>query len=416
MRVLFVNRMASMARGGGETFDLEMARELVRRGMDVSILSGKPILRRRRLTPKDWWYSESDGGLPPIADHALRTPYFGWFPWDKFPGGWRLRVADFKLFERAAARWAFDRRHLYDAIHVCELLFFVREFRRLESRYGPNPNRPKLILRITAPDFYDPEGAIALADAVIASGATMERLHARGFPVAWNIPNAVDTRLFKPRCTTERARFSWPESNFLVLYVARFQAVKNHEMLLDAFRLLLETQPGARLVLAGSGPLEPRIRKKASILGISNRVSFLGEVAYHQLASLYSIADVAVISSDYESFSFTALEAMASGLPLVTTATDWVPRLLGVSPADMEGLKSERRVIETCGGAVTPVGDARMFAEGLARLAKNAALRKQMGAWNRARVEREFSWPSSGDAMLALYRALNILKSSPPDT
>ena len=90
MKILFVNRMASMVRGGGETFDLEISRYLQKIGCEVLFLSGIPVF--------------GDALIP--VTHApsftLRTPYTGKFRWDQVRGGWRLRWADFWLFETGA--------------------------------------------------------------------------------------------------------------------------------------------------------------------------------------------------------------------------------------------------------------------------------------------------------------------------
>ena len=89
--------MAAMVRGGGETFDLEISRHLDRLGCATSLLAGLPLI----------------GGpaAPPERERVryIRTPYTGWFPWDRVRGGWRLRMADFRWFERRAAAWAARR-------------------------------------------------------------------------------------------------------------------------------------------------------------------------------------------------------------------------------------------------------------------------------------------------------------------
>ena len=85
LSVLFVNRMAAMERGGGETFDLEIARHLQSQGCTISFLTGIPLfggLRRKDLF---------SGFRSPVSSFHVRSPYFGWFPWDKVRGGWRLR-------------------------------------------------------------------------------------------------------------------------------------------------------------------------------------------------------------------------------------------------------------------------------------------------------------------------------------
>lgn len=429
-RVLFVNRMASMVRGGGETFDLEIARHLAKLGCHVTFLTGLPLLGRAKLGPADWWGEGKDpksevrisncgcsvsdsedrisNGGSPISDFGfrissfrIRTPYLGWFPWDKVRGGWRVRWADFVMFEKAAAAWAWKRRGDFDVIQVCELVTFVHEWKRLASHSSiapsPHSSAPPVVMRLTAPDFHDPHGALAAADAVIASGTTMQKMREGARPDCVNIQNGVDTEWFRPHPTSFRREQGWADDDRIVLFVARFQAVKNHAMLVEAFRAVAQAEPKARLVLAGSGPLESDIRSRCAQGGLQDRVTFLGEVPFRRVADLYAAADVNVISSDYESFSFAVLEGMASGLPHVVTATQWVPTLIGGTSAQPGACP---------GGMVVPVGDARAFADAVRQLLLDVDLRRSMGAWNRERVVKEFGWAASAEKLIRVYRGL----------
>ncbi len=400
MRILFINRMAAMVRGGGETFDLEMARHLAALGCEVTFLTGIPLFGKARLGPAEWWGGGSADFRFQISEVHIRTPYLGWFPWDKVRGGWRVRWADFVMFERAAVRWAWAHRAQFDVIQVCELVTVVNEWKHLSSQPSP-----PIAMRLTAPDFFDPHGALQKADAVIASGTTMKRMQAGPRPDCHNIPNGVDTGLFRPHPTSFRTQQGWADDDFIILSVARFQAVKNHAMLVEAFRRVLAEEPRARLVLAGSGPLEASVRAACAAAGVTARVSFLGERPFDQVADLYASAQVAVISSDYESFSFVALEAMATGLPLVVTATEWVPGLIG--RADVKSGMGE-----VPGGLVSPMGDAGAFAQALLRLIRDPAERARMGVWNRDRAMRDFGWTTSARTLLEVYRALSRIRGA----
>jgi glycosyltransferase involved in cell wall biosynthesis len=306
LRVLFVNRMACLERGGGETFDLEISRHLARAGAQVTCLCGAPLLRPAPL---------------PVA--GVKTP---------------------------------------------------------------------VVMRLTAPNYYDPRGGVPQADALIASGTSIQKLRERGHAAVVDIPNAVDADLFRPQASGFRARNGIGRDEFVALYVARFQAFKNHAMLLEAFALFTREHPAARLVLAGSGPLRERCEQQAEALGIAGQVLFLGEVPFDNLPAVYAAADVKVISSDYESFCFAAIEAMSAGVPVLTTDCAWVPRLV----ADGAGM-------------VVPVGDAEAFAAGLKKLADNPALRQRMGATGRQQVLERHTWPASAERLMRLYRRLSTL-------
>ena len=368
LRVLFVNRMACLERGGGETFDLEISRHVARAGAQVSFLSGAPLF-----------------GPPPMplaGAQMLHTPWLRRFPWDKVKGGWRIRHAEFDWFEWRAARWVAKHADQFDVVQVCELpnLVYWAKKRGVKT---------PLVMRLTAPNYYDPRGGVPLADALIASGTSIQKLRERGHAAVVDIPNAVDADLFRPQASDFRKKQGIGSDEFVALYVARFQAFKNHRMLLDAFARFVQGHPASRLVLAGSGPLRERTEQQAAELGIAERVLFLGEVPYGELPSVYAAADVKVISSDYESFCFAAIEAMSTGLPVLTTDCAWVPRL-----------------VEDGAGVVVPVGDVEAFAAGLKRLADNPALRQRMGATGRQHVLERHTWPTSAEKLLRLYREL----------
>jgi glycosyltransferase involved in cell wall biosynthesis len=360
--------MACLERGGGETFDLEIARHLARTGVEVAFLSSAPLF--------------GPVPLPIEGAVALRSPWLRRFPWDKVKGGWRVRVKEFEFFEWRAARWAARHADGFDVVQVCELPSFVHWFKQLR------PGTP-VVLRLTAPNEHDPRGGAARADAIIASGASIQRLRERGRADVVDVPNAVDADRFRPQPSGFRTRHGIPPGDFVAIYAARFQAFKNHAVLIDAFGRFAQSHPAARLVLAGDGPLRERCVRQAAERGLGGQVLFLGEVPYADLPAVYAAADAKVISSDYESFCFAALEAMSTGLPVLTTDCGWVPRLV----ADGAGL-------------VVPVGDAAALAEGLARLADDPGLRRALGAAGRRLVLERHTWPASAGTLAALYRRL----------
>lgn len=371
MRILFVNRMASMERGGGETFDLEISKRLQPMGCEISFLSGIPVFGRARLP------------ITHATSHVLRTPHTGRFPWDKVKAGWRLRLADFWLFEHRAAAWALRRQDDFDIVQVCELPFFVDAWKRKDGRLP-------VVMRLTAPNYWDGLGAVAKADAVIASGVTYERVKADARADCVEVSNAVDTDLFRPHESPFRATHGIGSDELVALYVARFQDFKNHALLVEAFRLFVREWPKGRLVLVGSGPLEKRVKAQCHQLGLDDKVLFLGEVPFEQLPDIYAAADIKAISSEFESFCFAALEAMATELPIVTTDCGWVPELI----------RGE------CGGRVVPQSEPAALGRALLELAGQPERRREMGRFNRRHVADTYSWEHSAQSLSALYQGL----------
>lgn len=156
---------------------------------------------------------------------------------------------------------------------------------------------------------------------------------------------------------------------FTLIYAGRFSQEKNPMLVLQAFLKLRRVVPDARLILVGSGPEEESLRRTAADWTLGEAVSIRPWT--DDLASVYAEADVAVLGSDREGYGRFPAEAMSYGLPVVMTDV---------------GLAREV-VRNGTEGFVVPVGDAELFAEALAKLAKEPHVRQQMSAAARRRAE-----------------------------
>lgn len=141
-----------------------------------------------------------------------------------------------------------------------------------------------------------------------------------------------------------RARDGFREKDFLLLSVARLEAVKGHETLLKAFAKFMEqTSQCAYLLLVGSGSLREVLGELAKVLGIADRVKFYGEQS--DVQQFYQMADVCVLASVSESFPYVLLESAREGTAVIATDVGDVGRLITgpeygfkVKPADVSEL------------------------------------------------------------------------------
>ena len=149
--------------------------------------------------------------------------------------------------------------------------------------------------------------------------------------------------------------------------------------------------PEARLRIVGDGPMRPSWEALAADLHLADRVTFAGDVPDATLASAYHTADVFVLPANAraEAFGTVLLEAMAAGLPVVSTelgtGTSWVNQA-GVT------------------GCVVPPRDPHALAHTLRMLLADAALRRRMGRAGRARVHAEFTLARMAERVEAVYR------------
>jgi glycosyltransferase involved in cell wall biosynthesis len=203
------------------------------------------------------------------------------------------------------------------------------------------------------------------------------------------IPNGVDCARFAP-ATPEardvvRRQFGCSPEEVVVGTVGQLRAEKNHERLLRAFARAAAGRP-AKLLLVGDGPLRPELERRAHELGLAGRVVFTGVLT--DPAECYRALDVFALSSDTEQMPIAVLEAMATGLPVVSTDVGDV-RVM-VSP-------------ENC-RFVVPRGDDERYAAALAGLLADRAVWPALGQANREKCLREYSMETMVRAYVRLYR------------
>lgn len=159
----------------------------------------------------------------------------------------------------------------------------------------------------------------------------------------------------------------------LIMQVARFHPVKDHLTGLRAFARLSKEMPEAYLCLIGDGVMKRAIEGRAQEWGVASRVVFLG--IRDDVARLLPAADVFMLSSVSEGVSVTLLEAMATGLPIVTT-------VVGGNPEVVEHEQT---------GLLSPRGDDETLAANLVTLLQNPATRRAYGKAGRMRLLETFT-------------------------
>jgi sugar transferase (PEP-CTERM/EpsH1 system associated) len=168
--------------------------------------------------------------------------------------------------------------------------------------------------------------------------------------------------------------------------VGRLVPVKDHMTLLESMAISRRRNVDAVLAIAGDGPLRSALEARASALGLSGSVRFLGHRPDVEI--VLAAADVFVMSSESEGLSNTVLEAMASALPVAAT------RVGG----------TDEMVLDGCTGLLVDPHSPEALAAALSTLFENPDRARAMGAAGRARAESEFSLPGMIRRYETLYR------------
>lgn len=236
---------------------------------------------------------------------------------------------------------------------------------------------------------------VALSDAVLVLSSE-ERRQWQAFRPAGRIHlvrNPLPPPL-PPDPDTTRDRFGIAAGDPVVLFVGRLITAKG---ILELLAVLADGAPPFHLLVVGEGPLEAEIRRRAAAAGVGARLTLTGYLDGAELQAAYAIADLFVLPTAHsEGLPLVILEAMAAGLPIVTTP------MRGMA----DHLRDERNAL------MVPPGDRAGLATAVARLLADGDLRRRLGAANRDAV-REFSPERVGrDYLAALREALDACRAA----
>ena len=276
----------------------------------------------------------------------LPSPQFSLIPVDGSYYSWREQVllplelsridADVFHFTHFNVPMMFHRPYVV-TVHDVTRFFF------------PGETRPSLFRQLAYERVFS--NAVARAKHVVfVSRATEQDFDALGFMVRKAsrsvIPEAVDVRFFEPALHKELEKIPMLLGTHdpYLLFVGVWMSHKNIDRLLIAFSLLREKYPEYKLVITGKPkPGYRNITDKVREMGLENAVIFPGFVSHELLSALYARASVFMFPSLYEGFGLPPLEAMAAGVPVVSSNVSSMPEVLGdaawyVNPEDPQDI------------------------------------------------------------------------------
>jgi len=186
------------------------------------------------------------------------------------------------------------------------------------------------------------------------------------------IPNFVDPQLFARRADGYHRNALADKDEKIIMHISNFRPVKRIEDVVRVSARVMEAVP-ARLIFVGDGPERPRAEERARSLNIGDRVVFLGK--QESVAELLGVADLFLLPSESESFGLSALEAMASEVPVVGT------RCGGLEEVVDDGIA----------GRLQPVGAVDAMAKSAVEILSTPGLQEEMGKAGRAMAIERYS-------------------------
>jgi len=233
---------------------------------------------------------------------------------------------------------------------------------------------------------------------IAPSGSTRDMLLMEGVPPERIVvqPMGVDLSRFggMARDETFAGSLGIPVADATVLFVGRLVWEKGVYELVHAARLVADAAASrgrsVRFLLAGSGPERSALQREVARLGLERTVFFCGMVSYRDMPRLFALADVFTLPSMprrwwREQFGYVLVEALASGVPVVATATGAIPEVVGEA------------------GIIVPPADHRALADALWSVLDDPQRRALLARAARRRAEEVYDVRNVAGALERLY-------------
>jgi len=194
------------------------------------------------------------------------------------------------------------------------------------------------------------------------------------------MPLGVDIDVFRPLSGVEREAFR------LMTTASADAPLKGLPVLLKAMAVLRPKFPALTLTLIGKPKADGETRRLIDALGLEDAIDYRHGISTEEMVACYAKATVAVVPSLYEGFGLPAIEAMACGVPLVSTNGGALPEVVGEA------------------GKLVDAGDEQALAAAIAGLLLSSSEREQLAAAGRERAIQEYCWDRCAERMVAYYR------------
>jgi N-acetyl-alpha-D-glucosaminyl L-malate synthase BshA len=224
-----------------------------------------------------------------------------------------------------------DLLHVHYAIPHASAAYFAREILKKEGRDIPfiTTLHGTDITLVGKDQTYAPVVTFSIneSDAITAVSSNLKDETYKFFPIEKEIqviPNFVDTSRFHQTDKNHFKKMLAPDGERILAHVSNFRKVKRVEDVIHVFEKVRQAMP-SKLLMIGDGPERQSAEELCRSLSICNDIRFLGK--QEQMDEILSITDLFILPSQYESFGLSALEAMACGVPVISTNAGGLPEI-----------------------------------------------------------------------------------------
>ncbi|UCG58425.1 MAG: glycosyltransferase family 4 protein, partial [Phycisphaerales bacterium] len=251
--------------------------------------------------------------------------------------------------------------------------------------------RLKLDYKILGPLAFKPIWGNAAALVACSEGLKKRALKFMPSASIDVITNGVDLERFHPAGDDKSDKSIAETQPLMLLTVGRLSATKRVDMLIEAVRILTESGPRIHFTVVGGGALEAELKQDVAEAGLGDTIEIAGRIDLEQMPQIYRRGHVFVSASMQEGMSNAMLEAMASGLPIITTRCEGVEELIADN------------------GIVVDRAEPEQIADAIRKVAAEPQTRKSLSIAARKRAEK-FGWDQVARRYSDLY--IRLLQES----
>lgn len=298
--------------GGSGVLATELGKALADKGHQVHFITYQQPVRLNEFNAN-------------IFYHEVRVPTYPLFDYPPYETALSSTMVDVILNNQL------DLLHVHYAIPHASAAYMAKKIVEAQGRYIPviTTLHGTDITLVGRDKTFAPVVTFSInqSDAITAVSDNLRAETYKNFPIEKNIEvihNFVDVQRFRKKPIDAFRKVIAPNNEKILVHASNFRKLKRVE---DVVRIFAEIKKevASKLLLVGDGPERPYAEGLCRELGICEDTRFVGK--QEQIEEILAISDLFLLTSDYESFGLAALEAMAAGVPVVSTNAGGLPEI-----------------------------------------------------------------------------------------
>jgi len=298
--------------GGSGVVATELGIELSKRGHEIHFITYKQPVRLELLSNN-------------VHYHEVNVPEYPLFHYQPYELALSSKLVDMVKLH------GIEILHVHYAIPHAYAAYMAQKMLREDSIYVPivTTLHGTDITLVGSHPFYKPAVTFSInkSDAVTAVSQSLKEDTLRLFDIKNNInvvTNFIDISKYNYHFTDCQRDMMADENEKIITHISNFRPVKRIDDVINIFYNIQKEMP-AKLMMVGEGPEKEKAEQLCEALGIAEKVIFFGKS--HEIDKILCFSDLFLLPSETESFGLAALEAMASGVPVISSNTGGIPEV-----------------------------------------------------------------------------------------